>query len=41
MLLKMKALEGYMVGEVDEPIENKGVEWKKCIMIELGILVCC
>jgi hypothetical protein len=25
----MKALEGYVLGEVNEPEEKKGVEWRK------------
>jgi hypothetical protein len=29
LLLKMRVLEGYVLGEVDEPVEEKGGEWKK------------
>ncbi|XP_071680627.1 uncharacterized protein [Lolium perenne] len=36
--LKMKALEGYVMGEVDEPVEKKSVEWKKWSTTDSGIL---
>jgi hypothetical protein len=29
LLLKMRVLEGYVLGEVDEPVEEKRGEWKK------------
>ena len=29
LLTKMKGLEGYVFGELDVPIDKKGVEWKK------------
>uniref|UniRef100_A0ACD5VPQ8 Uncharacterized protein n=1 Tax=Avena sativa TaxID=4498 RepID=A0ACD5VPQ8_AVESA len=38
LLLKMKALEGYVLGEVDEPVEKKSVEWKKWSTTDSGIL---
>jgi hypothetical protein len=38
LLLKMKALEGYVMGEVDEPVEKKSVEWKKWSTTDSGIL---
>jgi hypothetical protein len=34
----MKALEGYVLGEVDEPVEKKSVEWKKWSTTDSGIL---
>jgi len=38
LLLKMKAVEGYVLGEVDEPVDKKGVEWKKWSTTDSGIL---
>ena len=38
LLLKMKALEGYVLGEVTEPEEKKGAGWKKWSTTDSGIL---
>ena len=38
LLLKMKAVEGYVLGEVDEPADKKAVEWKKWSTTDSGIL---
>jgi hypothetical protein len=39
LLLKMKALEGYVLAEVNEPKEKKGVEWRKWTTTDLYPLV--
>ena len=38
LLLKSKALEGYVLGEVAEPVEKQGAEWKKWSTTDSGIL---
>ena len=38
LLLKMKVVEGYVLGEVDEPMDKKGAEWKKWSTVDSGIL---
>ncbi|KAK1609557.1 hypothetical protein QYE76_033230 [Lolium multiflorum] len=38
LLLKTKALEGYVLGEVVEPVEKQGAEWKKWSTTDSGIL---
>jgi hypothetical protein len=38
LLLKMKALEGYVLGEVNEPEQRKGAEWRKWRTNDSGIL---
>ena len=34
LLLKMKAVEGYVLGEVNEPEDKKSAEWKKWSIID-------
>jgi hypothetical protein len=38
LLLKMKDLEGYVLGEVNEPEERKRAEWRKWSTTDSGIL---